>query len=59
MKFEATSPSPGQSYPDSPLRKHDPEPDRIPRRDTNPAPNSAPVQPNNPKAVPGTNPPSF
>jgi hypothetical protein len=43
-------------YPDGPMRQRDPEPDRIPRQDTNPMPNSAPAQPNYPKTVPSNNP---
>lgn len=44
---------------ESPFRQHDPNPDRIPRTDTNPAPNSVPVQPSHPKPLPTTNPPGY
>ncbi len=50
---------PRRDFPEGPMRQHDPDPDRISRTDTNPAPNSIPVVPSHPKPLPSTNPPSF
>ncbi|MBC7658131.1 MAG: hypothetical protein H7249_00330 [Chitinophagaceae bacterium] len=45
-------------YPDGPMRQRDPEPDRIPRQDTNPTPNAVPQNPVYPKPLPATSTPS-
>ncbi len=54
-EFNDDKPNP---FPDGPMRQRDPEPDRIPRQDTNPVPNGSPVNPSSPLPMPAASPPT-